>query len=216
MKGLKGGLFALLAVVILLVSAVPAHATATATNSLANASPWWDPIGDTTQSSVTGSALSISFAIPGVGAVTCSSKFSGYVPSTHTQLNITGIIFSTCTGGNVRRVFTPVNSVTPWVAHLTTFLSPPSATGTINIPPNSPLTLLLTQNGLQFNVTVPGQSIRFTWTNNTTSLVINDPTVSFNGRPPAPPVGTKLQVTGIYAVRTDTPNDTINVTLISP
>jgi hypothetical protein len=218
MKGLKSGVFVVLALAVMLASASPAYATVQFTNSQANASPWWTPIGDTVQSSVTGKAPSISFVIPGVGAVTCWSTFSGYVPSTHTQMNITFIDFYNCTwpGGTVSAVMTPVNSLTPWVAHLTTFLFPPSATGTINIPPVSPLSIYLTSAGQQFNVTIPAQSIRFTWTNNTTSLVINDPTVSFNGTPPAPPAGTKLQITGMYTVKTDTLTDTIDVTLMSP
>ena len=218
MKGLRNGVFVVLAFTMVLATAGPAHATVQFTHSQVNASPWWDPIGDTVQSSVTGKAPSISFVVPGVGAVTCWSTFSGYVPATHTQLKITYIDFYNCTwpGGTVSFVWTPVNSVTPWVAHLTTFLFPPSAAGTINIPPNSPLSMQLTSAGMPIDVTVPAQSIRFTWTNNTTSLVINDPTVSFNGTPPVPPMGTKLQIMGMYTVRPDTVTDTINVTLMSP
>jgi hypothetical protein len=217
MKGLKSGVLVALALAVLLATAGPAAATVMATSSQANSSPWWDPIGNTVNSSVTGKAPSVSFVIPGIGAVTCMVQFSGYVPVTHTKLNITGIKFGGCTwpGGTVSAVTADAHSLTPWVAHLTTFLFPPSATGTINIPPVSPLSIFLTTMGQQFNVTIPGQSIRFTWTNNTTSLVINEPTVSFTGTAPAPPMGTKLQIIGTFTVLPDTAADTLNVTLNS-
>ena len=205
-----------LAVAVMAVAPV-AQATVMFTNSQANSSPWWDPIGDTVQSSVTGKAPTVSFVIPGVGAVTCMSQFSGYVPATHTQLKITGIQFFNCfgPGGVAVPVTTPVNSLTPWALHLTTFLFPPSAIGTLNIPPNSPISMQVPVGGQVATVTIPGQSIRFTWTNNTTSLVINDPTVSFNGTAPAPPMGTKLQIIGTWTVLPDTKTDNLNVTLMS-
>ncbi|HEY6779405.1 MAG TPA: hypothetical protein VI111_00535, partial [Thermoleophilaceae bacterium] len=178
MKGLKTGVLVALTLTVALATASPAYATVAFTDSQANASPWWNPIGDTIQSSVTGFAANLSFVVPGAGAVTCMVRFSGYVPQTHTQMRITNVQFRNCTSdmGTVSGVGSPVNSQTPWLLHLTTFLFPPSATGTLNIPAVSPISIVRTWMGMQCDITIPAQSIRFTWTNPTTSLVFNDPT----------------------------------------
>jgi hypothetical protein len=184
MKAVRSGaLVALLLALALAVAAAPAHATVIHTDSQTNSSPWWDPIGNTVDSWVTGKSASISLVIPGAGAVTCTSTFSSYVPTTHTQMTLFEIDFETCVSdkGTVSSVTTTVNSPTPWKIHLTDFTFPPSAAGTVNIAANSPISIKRTDNGKDCDITIPGQSVRFTWTNNNTSLVINDATVSFTG-----------------------------------
>ena len=219
MRGLKTGVLVALTLAVTMVAAAPAYATVAFTDSQANASPWWNPIGNTVNSSVTGRAMSLSFVVPGAGAVTCMVQFSGYVPVTHTQIRINGVSFRNCISdmGTVSAVQSPVNSQTPWLLHLTTFAFPPSAAGTLNIPPNSPISIFRTLNGVQCDITIPGQSIRFTWTNNNTSLVVSDPTVSFRGTgaPLCPAAGTRMQVFGMFTVRPDTNADNLNVTLNS-
>jgi hypothetical protein len=222
MRGLKTGLLVALTLTAALAVASPAYATVNFTDSQANASPWWSPIGNTIDSSVTGFSASLSFIIPGAGAVTCIVQFSGYVPQTHTQMKITSVIFNNCTSnmGTVSAVFSPVNSLTPWLLHLTTFLFPPSAAGTLNIPANSTISIMRTLMGRQCSITIPAQSIRFTWTNRTKSLVFGDPTVSFTGAPAGNPlcplVGTRMQVAGVFTLRPDTVEDNLLVTLMSP
>ena len=219
MRGLKTGVLVALMLAATMVAASPAHATVAFTDSQANASPWWNPIGNTVNSSVTGRAINLSFVIPGAGAVTCMVGLSGYVPQTHTQMRIGRVAFNGCTSnmGTVSAVQSPVNSPTPWLLHLTTFVFPPSATGTLNIPPNSPISIIRTLNGVQCDITIPGQSIKFTWTNINTSLAIGDPTVVFRGTgAPLCPAAGRMQVTSMITLHPDTSADNLDVTLVSP
>ena len=222
MRAFKSGVLLALTLALAVAAAGPAYATVQFTDSQSNSSPWWTPIGNTVNSSVTGKATNMSFVIPGAGAVTCMVQFSGYVPVTHTQIRIGSVAFSRCTSdmGTVSGVSTPVNSLTPWLLHLTDFTAPPSARGSLNIPFNSPISIIRTMAGRSCDITLPAQSIRFTWTNTTTSLVINDPTISYRGStagdPLCPPVGTRLQITSTFTVLPDTRADNLNVTLVSP
>jgi hypothetical protein len=220
MRELKTGVLIALTLALTVATAGPAFATVQFTDSQSNSSPWWTPIGSTVNSSVTGKAASMSFIVPGAGAVTCAVQFSGYVPATHTQIRINDVQFRTCTSdmGTVSGVTTPVNSLTPWLLHVRTFVAP-SASGTLNIPFNSPISIIRTMLGRSCDITLPAQSIRFSWTNATTSLVFNDATISYrgvSGNPLCPPMGTRLQVTSTFTVRPDTSADNLDVTLMSP
>jgi Tfp pilus assembly major pilin PilA len=212
-------LVAAMVAAVLATVAGPAYATVANTSSVTNSAPWWAPIGNTVNSRVTGKAPSLSFVVPGAGAITCPTQFSGYVPVTHTKLNITGVQFGNCTStmGTISAAETPVNSVTPWVAHVTFLDSSGSATGTINIPTNSHISIHRTQMGMQCDLTIPEQSIRFTWTNDLTSMTINEPTVSFtgNGGGLCPPVGTTMQMIGTFTLLPDTVTDNLNVVAVS-
>lgn len=173
--------------------------------------PFFTPIGNTLGSSITAPSSSRwSFSSGGV-SFTCVSVWSGYVPTTHTNLLVTRLDLTRCTtslGASFTAAATAsASSVAPWAIHVRSVDLTGSYAGTIEIPGGGSLTIDVT--GLSScRITINPQSIDLTGTNATRQLVINDASVVFTriGSNACPASGSGTMA-ATYVMKSDTATD---------
>jgi hypothetical protein len=173
--------------------------------------PFFTPVGNTLGSSITAPSTSRwTFAAGGV-SFTCATVWSGYVPTTHTNLRVTRLDLTRCTT-SLGAMWTPfatasASSVAPWTIHVRSIDVTGSYAGTIEIPAGGSLTIDVT--GLSScRITIGPQSIDLTGVNATRQLAVNDASVAFTriGANDCPASGNGTMA-ATYIMKSDTAAD---------
>jgi hypothetical protein len=223
MKALKAGVLAALVLVsAVVVVASPAFATPniTASSGSGAVAPFITPIGNTTNSSINGVSTDSGFVfvLPGgirMRILCADSTARGYVVQTHTRGLVTSLTFSSCTSGlgGAVTVATSASSTRPWFLHVRSS-SGDSSTGSVEIPSSGSATI--TTSVPRCTIVFSPQSIFGTFTHNSRSLVINDPTMAFTltagSGASCPSPATPPSQFGSYTLRPSTARDDIGVT----